>query len=56
MPHCAQVCRAACQASAEVFLSLGREVENEAEKLVKELLQKAADTNKFIRWGDRPVA
>ena len=44
-----QVCRAACQACAEVFLSLGKAMEAEVEGLVKELLTRAADTNKFIR-------
>ena len=44
-----QVCRAACQACAAVFLSLGKAMEAEVEGLVKELLNRAADTNKFIR-------
>ena len=43
------MCRAACQACAEVFLSLGKAMEAEVEGLVKELLTRAADTNKFIR-------
>ena len=44
-----QVCRAACQATAELFLSLGKIFENSLEKIAKELLQKSTDTNKFIR-------
>jgi len=44
-----QVCRAGCQACAEVLLSLGKAMEAEVETLVKELLQKSSDTNKFIR-------
>lgn len=44
-----QVCRAACQCAGAVFLHLGRSVEPDLEKLLKELLQKSADTNKFIR-------
>lgn len=44
-----QVSRAACQAAAVVFLHLGKSMETDIEKLYKELLQKSADTNKFIR-------
>ena len=44
-----QVCRAGCQAVATVFLSIGKSLEADTESLVKELLQKSADTNKFIR-------
>jgi len=44
-----QVSRAACQAAAVVFLHLGKSMETDIEKLVKELLQKSAETNKFIR-------
>ena len=43
------MCRAGCQACAEVLLSLGKAMEAEVEILVKELLQKSSDTNKFIR-------
>lgn len=43
------MCRAGCQACAEVLLSLGKAMEAEVETLVKELLQKSSDTNKFIR-------
>ena len=48
LKHC-KVCRAGCQACAEVLLSLGKAMEAEVETLVKELLQKSSDTNKFIR-------
>ena len=44
-----QVSRAAGQAYAELFLNLGRAMETELDKTVPILLQKAADTNKFIR-------
>ena len=44
-----QVSRAACQASAVVFLHLGKTMESDIEKIVKELLQKSAETNRFIR-------
>ena len=44
-----QVCRAACQAVAVVFLTIGKSLEADTESLIKELLQKSADTNKFIR-------
>ena len=47
-----QVCRAGCQAVATVFLSIGKSLEADTESLVKELLQKSADTNKFIRWQE----
>ena len=53
-----QVCRAACQAVAVVFLSVGKALEADTESLVKELLQKSADTNKFIRlaaWQSRII-
>ena len=46
-----QVCRAACQAVAVVFLAVGKSLEADTEGLVKELLQKSADTNKFIRFS-----
>ena len=45
-----KVTRAACQCTATVFLSLGRSMETDLEKIIKELLQKGADTNKFIRY------
>ena len=45
-----QVCRSACQCSAALFLYLGRDMETDLDKLVKELMQKSADTNKFIRY------
>ena len=45
-----QVCRAGCQAVAVVFLTVGKSLEADTEALIKELLQKSADTNKFIRW------
>jgi len=44
-----QVSRAACQAAAVIFLTLGKSMETDLEKIVKELLQKSAETNKFIR-------
>ena len=44
-----QVSRAAGQAYAELFLNLGRAMETELDKTVPILMQKAADTNKFIR-------
>ena len=53
-----QVCRAACQAVAVVFLTVGKALEADTESLVKELLQKSADTNKFIRlaaWQSRII-
>ena len=43
------MCRAASQAVAVVFLAVGKTLEADTEGLVKELLQKSADTNKFIR-------
>ena len=48
-----QVCRAACQAVAVVFLAVGKSLEADTESLTKELLQKSADTNKFIRLAVR---
>ena len=44
-----QVCRAAVQAVQVVFLNVGKALETDSDNLVKELLQKSADTNKFIR-------
>ena len=44
-----QVCRAAVQAVAVVFLHVGKTLETDSDNLIKELLQKSADTNKFIR-------
>ena len=44
-----QVCRAAVQAVAVVFLYVGKSLETDSDNLIKELLQKSADTNKFLR-------
>ena len=44
-----QVSRAAGQAMAELFLNLGTAMEIDLEKTTPILLQRAADTNKFIR-------
>ncbi len=44
-----QVSRAAGQAMAELYLNLGKAMEQDLGKMVAILLQKAADTNKFIR-------
>ena len=44
-----QVCRAAIQAVQVVFLNIGKTLETDSDSLVKELLQKSSDTNKFIR-------
>ena len=44
-----QVCRAAVQEVGVVFLHVGKSLESDVDSLVKELLQKSADTNKFIR-------
>jgi hypothetical protein len=44
-----QVCRTAGQAYAELFFHLGKDMELDLDKSVTLLLQKAADTNKFIR-------
>ena len=44
-----QVCRLAGQAFAELFFHLGKSMEVDLEKVAVLLLQKAADTNKFIR-------
>lgn len=44
-----QVCRTAAQATGELFFHLGRAMEVDLEKVVAILLQRAADTNKFIR-------
>ena len=44
-----QVSRAAGQAMAELFLNLGTAMEMDLEKTTPILLQRAADTNKFIR-------
>ena len=43
------MCRAACEAVAVVLLNVGKSLESDADGLVKEMLQKSADTNKFIR-------
>lgn len=45
-----QVCRAAIQAVQVVFLNVGKSLETDSDTLVKELMQKSADTNKFIRY------
>lgn len=45
-----QVCRAAIQAVQVVFLNVGKSLETDSDTLVKELLQKSSDTNKFIRY------
>ena len=45
-----QVCRAAIQAVQVVFLNVGKSLETDSDSLVKELLQKSSDTNKFIRF------
>ena len=45
-----QVCRAAIQAVQVVFLNIGKTLESDSDSLVKELLQKSSDTNKFIRY------
>ena len=39
---------------AVVFLTVGKSLEADTEALIKELLQKSADTNKFIRWDVGP--
>eukprot|EP00095_Tigriopus_kingsejongensis_P000153 maker-scaffold188_size271682-snap-gene-1.31 protein:Tk00153 transcript:maker-scaffold188_size271682-snap-gene-1.31-mRNA-1 annotation:"hypothetical protein TcasGA2_TC007441" len=44
-----QVCRAAAQTCSELFFHLGKAMEVDLEKVVAILLQRAADTNKFIR-------
>ncbi|XP_059088940.1 uncharacterized protein LOC131885033 [Tigriopus californicus] len=44
-----QVCRTAAQATGELFFHLGKAMEVDLEKVVAILLQRAADTNKFIR-------
>ncbi len=44
-----QVCRAAGQAMSELFLNLGMAMELDLEKTTPILMQRAADTNKFIR-------
>ena len=38
-----------------MLLSLGKAMEAEVETLVKELLQKSSDTNKFIRQEQSPA-
>ena len=44
-----QVSRAGAQAFGELFLHLGKAMEQDIEKTVVTLMQKSADTNKFIR-------
>lgn len=44
-----QVCRATGQAFAELYVHLGKAMELDLDKTVVLLLQKSADTNKFIR-------
>ena len=48
-----QVCRAAIQAIQVVFLNVGKCLETDSDSLVKELLQKSSDTNKFIRFKEQ---
>ena len=44
-----QVSRSAGQAFAELYVQLGKAMELDLDKVVILLLQKSADTNKFIR-------
>ena len=44
-----QVSRTAGETLGELFLNLGFSMESELEKTTSILLQRAADTNKFIR-------
>lgn len=44
-----QVSRAGAQAFGELFLHLGKAMEQDIDKTVVTLMQKSADTNKFIR-------
>ena len=44
-----QVCRPAIQALGELYLILGKSMEMDLDKVVVLLLQKAADTNRFLR-------
>lgn len=44
-----QVSRSACQASAEFFQTHARHLETESEDLATQLLNRTADTNKFLR-------
>ena len=45
-----QVCRAAIQAVQVVFLNIGQTLATDSDSLIKQLLQKSSDTNKFIRY------
>ena len=44
-----KVCRPAIQAFGELYLILGKSMEMDLDKVVVLLLQKAADTNRFLR-------
>jgi hypothetical protein len=44
-----QVARAACLFFKELFLSQGKLIEQDVEKIAEKLLDKASDTNRFIR-------
>ena len=44
-----QVCRPAIQALGELYLILGKSMEMDLDKVVVLLLQKSADTNRFLR-------
>ncbi|CAG7729892.1 unnamed protein product [Allacma fusca] len=44
-----QVCRAACLFFKELFLSQGKLIEQDVEKIAEKLLDKSSDTNRFIR-------
>lgn len=44
-----QVSRSACQASAEFFVTHAKQMEQESDDLAAQLLNRTADTNKFLR-------
>ncbi|ODM98461.1 hypothetical protein Ocin01_08221 [Orchesella cincta] len=44
-----QVCRSAILFFRELFMNLGKAMEHDSERIAEKLLDKAADTNKFIR-------
>ncbi|CAL8112800.1 unnamed protein product [Orchesella dallaii] len=44
-----QVCRGAILFFRELFMTLGKAMEHDSERIAEKLLDKAADTNKFIR-------
>ncbi|KAG8265129.1 hypothetical protein J6590_101970, partial [Homalodisca vitripennis] len=44
-----QVARVACKAATNLFTSLGRGIENEMDELCAVLLNRTADTNRFLR-------